>query len=171
MSIGIHKIEPITGFISQTPLSRPILLIIFLGYESDRAKAIYENLDPNEVLLIVPDPPYHKEWKGRTEEINRHLIKIISKDRIKAAPSEDSLEVAVKLEELLKDYPLDDWRWIIAPLGTKPQTLGIYLFWRKNRGKFSIIYAPPLEHNNPFFSTGVGNTLSFILPRAKLRTR
>jgi len=93
------------------------------------------------------------------------LIKIIGQDRIRYAHSQDSLAVAGQLETILDKYPLAEWRCSIVPLGTKPQALGIYLFWRKNRGKFSIIYAQPLKHNERFFSTGVGRTLLLITPR------
>lgn len=165
MSIGIRKIALIPGFVGHTALSRPTLLVILLGYEGDRAKTIYENLDPNEALLVVPDPPYHEEWRGRTEEMNKHLLKIIGEDKVKGAHSQDPVKMALELEEIFKEYPLDDWRCSIAPLGTKPQVLGLYLFWRKNKGKFSIIYAHVLRHNEPFFSTGVDQPLLLLSPK------
>jgi hypothetical protein len=164
MSMGIRTISPITGFISHTSLSRPTLLVILLGYEGDRANAIYENIDPNEVFLIIPKPAYHAEWEGRTEAMNKQLIRIIGEDRIRHVHSQDPVLVAGKLEEILRPYSLDEWRCSIAPLGTKPQALGTYLFWRRNRGKFSIIYAQPLRHNERFFSTGVGRTLLLATP-------
>lgn len=162
MSMGVRAISPITGFISHGPLSKPTLLVIILGYEGDRAKSILENLDPNEVLLIVPKPAYHPEWEGRTEAMNKQLIKIIGQDRIRYIHSQDSLMVANQLEEILRGYPLDEWRCSIVPLGTKPQTLGTFLFWRKNKGKLSIVYGQPLRHNERFFSMGAGRTLLLI---------
>jgi len=167
MSFGLRKISPISGFVGHSPLSKPTLTVILLGYEGDRAKAIYENLDPNEVLLIIPDPPYHKEWKGRTEKMNEHLIKIVGKDKVIGAHSKDPIKLLTKLEKIFKDYPLDKWRCSISPLGTKPQALGLYLFWRKNKGKFSIIYAQVLRHNEPFFSTGVDEPLILLSPKYK----
>lgn len=164
MSMGIRTVSQITGFMSFTPLDKPTLLVILLGYEGDRAKAIYENLDPNKVLLVIPKPPYHPEWDGRTEEMNKHLIKIVGKDKIKYVHSTDSAVAADQLAEILGEYPLDRWRCSIAPLGTKPQTLGVYLFWRRNRGRFSVIYAQPLRHNERFFSEGIGNTLLLLSP-------
>jgi len=164
MSIGVRAISPITGFIGHGPLSKPTLLVIILGYEGDRAKAVFENLDPNDVLLVVPKPSYRPEWEGRTELMNGQLIKIVGHDRIRYIHSQDSLMIARQLEEILGDYPFDEWRCSIVPLGTKPQALGTYVFWRKNRGNFSIIYAQPLKHNERFFSTGIGRTLSLITP-------
>jgi hypothetical protein len=166
MSMGIRNISPITGFVGHAPLSKPTLLVVLLGYEGDRAKAIYENLDPNEVLLVIPRPAYHPEWEGRTEEMNKHLIRMVGQASVRYTHSQDALLVAKQLEDMLVGFPLEKWRCSVAPLGTKPQTLGVYLFWRKNRGKFSLIYAQPLRHNESFFSTGIGRTLELLTPSA-----
>lgn len=164
MSAGIRQISTIPGFIGTQPLTKPSLLVIFLGYEGDRATALFENLDPNEVILVVPDPPYHEEWRGRTEEMNRHLITLIGEKQIKYADSRDPFIVASDIERIIQDYNVNDWHLCFAPLGTKPQTLGIYLFWRKHKGECSLIYAQPLKHNPRFYSTGIGKTWSLLNP-------
>lgn len=165
MSTGIRQINSIPGFVGTQPLSKPALLVIFLGYESDRAISLYENLDPNEVILVVPDPPYHAEWKGRTEEMNKHLIELIGNDRIKYANSRDPLIIASELERIIEDYNLNDWHLCIASLGTKPQTVGIYQFWQKHKGECSLIYAQPLKHNKRFYSKGCGKIWSLLTPK------
>jgi len=164
MSTGIRTISPVTGFVGHSPLSKPTLLVAFLGYEGDRARAIYENLDPNEVLLVVPKPAYHPEWEGRTEQMNEDIIKIVGQDRVRYAHSQNSSRVEGQLKEMLDDYPLEEWRCCIAPLGGKPQALGIYRFWRQNPGSFSVIYAQPLKRNERFFSTGVEKTWLLLTP-------
>lgn len=158
MSMGIRTISPISGFINSSSPNLPLLLIIFLGYEGDRAKAIYENLDPEDTVLIVPKPAYHEEWKNKTEEMNRALIRTVGEKKIEYAHSKNSFAVANYLEKILTRYNPRKWRWIVVPLGTKPQALGIYLFWRKYPNTFSITYAQPMKHNERFFSTGIGET-------------
>jgi hypothetical protein len=158
MSRGLKTLGPISGFLSTVSPTLPELLVIFLGYEGDRALAVYENTDPEETILVIPKPAYHKEWEGRTEKMNRSLIQMIGKGHVEDADAIDPSKVVSTLEKIARKYDASKWRWVIVPLGTKPQTLGIYEFWRANPNTFSVIYAQPLKHNESFFSTGIGPT-------------
>ena len=158
-SFGLRQICALPGFVHTQPLNKPILLIIFLGYESDRAWALFDNLDPNETVLIVPKPAYRDNWEGRTERFNKNLINLLGKQRVRFAHSIDSLQVAASLNSVFSgdgDYSLEDWDCYIAPLGTKPQTVGLYLFWRTRMGGFSIIYAQPSSSHLNLDTEGVG---------------
>jgi len=158
MSIGIRAISPISCFISNSSPNLSLLLIIFLGYEGDRARAIYESLDPEDTVLVIPKPAYHEEWEKKTEKMNRSLIKMVGERKIEYAHSINPLGVSRLLQRIRKRFDPNKWRWATVPLGTKPQALGLYSFWRKYPGTFSIIYAQPLKHNERFFSTGIGKT-------------
>ena len=161
MSMGLRKIDTIPGFASTHSLAKPFLLVIFLGYEGDRARALYENLDPNETILIVPKPAYREEWEGHTEHMNKDLIVLIGEDKMKEAHSLDPHKVISFLSNVFKEegeYNLNLWNCSISPIGPKPQIVGLYLFWRRNPGEFSIIYAQPLRHNEEFYSEGIGKT-------------
>jgi hypothetical protein len=167
MSFGILPIYTIAGFVSTQSLNKQNLLAIFLGYEGDRAMALVNNFEPNETILIIPDPPYHPEWKGRTEEMNRNLIEIIGSEKVESIDSLNPHLMLKKLESLFGidgKYDLRNYHCSISPLGTKPQALGLYLFWRQHKGKFSIVYAPPCKHNESFYSKGIGRTWQLISP-------
>ena len=43
-------------------------------------------------------------------------------------------------------------------MGTKPQALGLYLFWKKYPNSFTILHADPLKNNPSFSSVGIGKT-------------
>ncbi|MDA4110911.1 MAG: hypothetical protein OK439_00110 [Thaumarchaeota archaeon] len=161
MSVGIKRIDVVPGFVNLQSLGKPLLLIIMLGYEGDRATALVHNIDPNETLLAIPRPAYRKEWEGRTEEMNKNLIKLIGRENVIGLHSLDSDEVAISLRELLvsgKINMLSEKNCCIVPLGTKPQTVGLYYFWREHQGQFEIQYASPFHVNEEFFSSGVGKT-------------
>jgi hypothetical protein len=164
MSSGLREISPVPGFGGQEFPSKPLLLVVFLGYEGDRALALFENLDPNEAILVVPKPAYHPEWEGRTEDLNAALISLLGARKVVYADSRDPLRVATALSSLLQDpeYAADKFNRYVSPLGTKPQVVGLYLYWREHRGEMSVIYAQPLRHNRRFYSHGVGST--WILP-------
>lgn len=166
MSFGLREISPIPGFGGQEFPSKPLLLVIFLGYEGDRALALFENLDPNEAILVVPRPAYHPEWEGRTEALNRALISLVGTKQVIYADSRDPLRVASTLASLLGNprYAANKFNCHVSPLGTKPQVVGLYLYWRQHRREIAVIYAQPLRHNRRFYSHGVGKT--WILPIA-----
>ena len=81
LSTGIKEIEVVPGFVNLQSLAKPLLLLIFLGYEGDRAAALVQNIYPNETMLAIPRPPYKQGWDLGPEELNRNLIRIIGDDR------------------------------------------------------------------------------------------
>lgn len=167
MSVGIKEIEMVPRFANFQSLDKPKLLLIFLGYEGDRATALFNNIEPNDTILAVPKPAYHQEWEGRTEEMNRNLIRLVGQDHLLYLHSLDPHVVEISLSKKLSDGPeklLQEKNCCIVPLGTKPQTVGLYLFWRNNVGKFQILYAPPLYINEEFTSTGIGKTWLLLAP-------
>lgn len=158
MSIGIGKIQAIGEFIANTSTSLPSLLIEFLGYEGDRARAIYNHSEPDDTVLIIPKPAFYPSWEGKTERMNNTLLKIVGKkNRVYANPI-DVKDVINTLEEIKQRFPPYKYKWTVIPLGTKPQALGLYLFWKKNPNLFTILHAEPLKNNPSFSSTGIGKT-------------
>ena len=82
LSFGLKSLQEIPGFSACSDLSRPIHLMMFLGYEGDRALAVYEQTQPMKTTLVIPHPPYQATWKGRTEEFNRDLLALVGEDAI-----------------------------------------------------------------------------------------
>lgn len=159
MSMGIKEVASIPGFSNLRPADKPVLLVIMLGYEGDRAMALYQTIEPNETVLLVPRPAYREEWEGRTEDLNRQLISLLGHDAIAYADSRDPLEVKAALSNVIGNrYPPTDWTCLVSPLGTKPQTVGLYSFWRESTDSFAVIYAQPLKHNERYYSQGSGPT-------------
>ena len=97
MSMGIKEVASIPGFTNLKPPDKPVLLVIMLGYEGDRAMALFQTIEPNETVLLVPRPAYRPEWEGRTEELNRQLVSLLSEDAIVYADSRDPVQVKNRL--------------------------------------------------------------------------
>ena len=159
MSMGIKEVAAIPGFTNVKPADKPVLLVIMLGYEGDRAMALFQNIEPNETVLLVPRPAYRPEWTGRTEELNRQLISLLGQDAIAYADSRDPFKVKTALAGVIGSrYRTKDWTCLVSPLGTKPQTVGLYSFWRENPDSCAVVYAQPLKHNERYYSEGSGPT-------------
>lgn len=158
LSFGIREIFPIPLFHNYYDFSKNDLLVLILGYEGSRAMALYENIDPVETLLLIADPPYRPEWRGRTEEMNREIINTVGESKIKYIDSRNPILIAKQLFEILSDEKYTQYNHIISPLGTKPQALGLYIYLTSNPQNIILLYGAPLRHNNLFYSYGIGRT-------------
>lgn len=159
LSFGLSSFHQIPGFSACPDLSRPLHLVLFLGYEGDRALAVYDHVQPMQTTLVIPDPPFKPSWGGRTETFNADLISIVGESLIVKVDSIDPDEVHKALIIIFggnMDRGLH--AKVICPLGTKPQTLGIYSYTRGCADPPAIVYASPLRHNHNFFSHGLGST-------------
>ena len=158
LSFGLKSLQPTPGFSACPDLSRPVHLVMFLGYEGDRALAVYEQIQPLKTTLAVPHPPYRPNWTGRTERFNRDLLTLAGAQAVRAVDALDPDGASAALAEVLGGSGRDDFARIVCPLGTKPQTLGIYDYVRKTDDPPAIVYAGPLRHNHTFYSRGIGET-------------
>lgn len=165
LSFGLLSLQQIPGFSASPDLSRPLHLVLFLGYEGDRALAVHEHVQPMQTTLVVPDPPYRPSWIGRTERFNADLIALVGETRIKKADSIDPAGAKRVLEEVFEDSTeRGKHAKAVSPLGTKPQVVGIYEYLRTAEDPASVFYASPLRHNHGFSSHGIGKT--WILKQA-----
>jgi hypothetical protein len=159
LSFGIASFQQIPGFSACPDLSRPVHLVLFLGYEGDRVLATYEHVQPMQTTLVIPYPPYQPSWAGRTERFNADLLGLVGKEAISKVDSIDPEETCKALEHILGDKKQRSLHAkVVGPLGTKPQTLGIYSYVRECNDPPAIVYASPLRHNHEFFSHGIGKT-------------
>lgn len=158
LSFGLASLHQIPGFSACPDLSRPVHLMMFLGYEGDRALAVYEQIQPMKTTLAVPDPPYQPSWTGRTEQFNRDLLSLVGEQAVRKIDALDPDATRETLINILGSSKRDDFARIICPLGTKPQTLGVYNYIRESNDPPAIVYAGPLRHNHAFYSKGIGKT-------------
>lgn len=159
LSSGLRSVEQIPGLAPCADLSRPIHLVLFLGYEGDRAMAMYDHIQPSRTTLIIPDPPYQQSWAGLTERFNADLIALVGSNCVQHVEPIDPNIVAQRLEDIVGGLDSrSGWATIFVPLGTKPQALGAFLYSRAWSDQAAIIYASPLRYNHRFYSRGVGNT-------------
>jgi hypothetical protein len=162
LSFGIHSIFPIPTYSGNFDFSKNSLLVLILGYEGDRALALYEEMDPTDCLLLIAKPSYHEEWEGRAEKMNKEIINTVGNSKIGYIDSRNPIKVSSQLHELLSNQTYKQYNHIISPLGTKPQTLGLHLYLSSNPLNTVIIYGSPARHNELFYSKGIGRT--WVLP-------
>jgi hypothetical protein len=148
ISQGIASISAIETFTGRQRPSLDTLLVIFLGWEGARTLALWEHLNPNVTFAVIADPPYKPDWEGRTELQNSYLLSCLPKNNIFRAHALIPANT-MNLLETFFDSPVShktSYNYQIAPMGTKPQIIGIYRFWRMYPMEFTIVYASPLRY-------------------------
>lgn len=159
LSFGLASLQQIPGFSACPDFSRPVHLVLFLGYEGDRALAVYEHVQPMLTTLIIPHPPYKPSWIGRTEKFNADLLTLVGERLTQKVDSIDPEVTKIALKNIFgESQKRGEHAKIVCPLGTKPQTVGIYNYIRNCADPPAVIYAGPLRHNHEFFSHGIGAT-------------
>lgn len=158
LSFGLKEIAAIPTFTGIYDSLKELTLIVFLGYEGDRALALWENIEPHKTIAVIMKPAYHDEWEGKTEEINSALLASLERESILYVDS-NPLSTVELLKNLIFSNKPKQTNWYIAPLGSKLQTVGLYYFLSKYPEAASIIYASPLRHNETYFSKGIGRTV------------
>ena len=166
LSFGVSSVQQLPGFSSSPNPSRPLHAVMFLGYEGDRAFATHELLQPKKTTVVIPDPPFNPSWKGRTEALNSSLLSTIGQYSMERSDSLDPESTLAVLASVL-GHPStrSEFSRAICPLGTKPQTLGSYLYLRDAVDPPAVIYSRALRHNHSYYSRGIGPTWLIHQPR------
>lgn len=159
LTFGMESLQQIPGSPGVADCSRPVHLVLLLGYEGDRALAVYEQIQPMQTTLFVPHPPYQPDWVGRTEEFNSDLLNLTGNQHVKRV---DAIDPAATANMLKTTIGGGDRRSqnavVICPLGTKPQTLGVFEYLRGSHDPPAVLYANPMRHNTSFYSEGIGQS-------------
>ena len=73
----------------------------------------------------------------------------------------DNPYAAKKVLEDIHEEIKDKYNMVIGPFGTKPQTVGVFLFHRENR-KVQVIYSFPSTYTRSYLKRQPGDTM--VLP-------
>ncbi len=128
--------------------SKPVALVMGLGYEKDRAEMLSKALNPDNIYVFYADPTDDQRFVEKVYINNFRLIDSLHKDQVINYPIKDLR----RIDDLLTDLCLDlrlEYRVILAPLGPKPFSLCCLLLaarypdievWRVSAGQAESLY-------------------------------
>lgn len=152
---GVKSVRPVPGFGGvQPPNKKKNLLIMFLGHEDERAAITWKRHQPRKTIAIVPDPSYRKEMNGIVERTHQPLFTKLSPTEFYPAVPARGIEESENAVLRIWEEHHESYYVVVAPLGTKLQTLGIYRAVRQ-RPDIQITYAIPSIYNYENYSVGV----------------
>lgn len=158
-------LDSFSGYRSQNAKT---CLAIMAGYEAHRSTGVVDTVNPSLLLLLYGNPGAPElQWRL---DLSRRLHTKFEKGRRTAETVVSTLhfQEALSALETFYDKLIDDYDLVIAPIGSKMQTLATYLFWERYP-EVQLNFPLPIGYDPMRRPTGTG--LSFhveIEPRQSL---
>ena len=159
---GVEKIDTVANFFGSISIDKQTILVLFLGFEPERSLAVWKHLNPARTIALITTPRQGKiDYLKYAEKNNAYLLSQPSVE-VRNSPADNPYAVR-KMLEAVYDETKGSFNMVIGPFGTKPQTVGVFLFWLEH-SKVQVVYSFPSEYTKSYLKRKAGPT--FILPMA-----
>lgn len=162
---GVEQITTVPNFFGNMSMDKDTLLIIFLGFEPERALSVWKHFNPSKVIGIITSPPRDgkEEYLEYAKRNNARLLSLPSVE-VRNAPPDDPYAARSALEDIFQEVK-ESYNMVIGPFGTKSQTVGVFLFCLEHP-KAQVIYSFPSNYTRSYINREPGSTL--LLPMAPI---
>lgn len=146
LSEKILGVSPLPGFATLSRTGDDFFFIMLLGFEGTRASYLLEQIQPigDKIIPVIGVPGYQPEYPFATYFGNKlPLSQSDSWQRVKFADANCPYTIYYLLNKLAKKNHNSYLK--IAPIGTKPQTLGAVLFAIQNMSRCELVYDHPIR--------------------------
>lgn len=153
---GLDRIESMPGFVGSS-VNRKDALIVILGFEGKRAMEVFYNVNPELTCSINGFPSFRPGWHRISLEGNLRFLKESgASEHLFLAPAIDPFETRSVLARIVSYIRSEnrDFNVIIAPLGSKMQAFGVFLYAYKIPS-VKVIYPFPSSFS-PHYSSKYG---------------
>jgi hypothetical protein len=160
---GIQQITTIPNFFGSPSLEKETALVLFLGFEPERALAVWKQFNPARTIALITNPPRHGnlDYLKYARQNNADLL---SQPSVEVRDMTADNPYAIKnLLEAIHEETRDSFNMVIGPFGTKPQVVGVFLFCLEHR-KVQVVYSFPATYTRSYLRRQPGSTL--LLPVA-----
>jgi hypothetical protein len=155
---GILGVATIPGYAGNISPRRHTKLLMFLGFEAERAMAIWRTFEPSETVAVMSVLSQVPQWEKRMMEVHRFLLSMPGV-RVEVVAA-DSPGATARLIRSERTESQDRFDLCIVPLGTKAEVIGIYEAVRK-MPEVQLAYCPPLSYLPNYPRRGVGKTVIY----------
>jgi hypothetical protein len=160
---GIEQITTIPNYFGSPAMDKEMALVMFLGFEPERALAIWKQYNPAKTIALISNPPRsgNPDYLKYARQNNADLLSKPSVE-VRDVPPDNPYVVKTVLDAIY-DETKDSFNMVIGPFGTKPQVVGVFLFCKEHR-KVQVIYSFPATYTRSYLQRQPGATL--LLPVA-----
>jgi hypothetical protein len=158
---GIQQITTMPNFYGSPSLEKEMALVLLLGFEQERALAVWKQLNPARTIALITNPPRHGnlDYLKYARQNNADLLSKPSVE-VRDIPADNPYAVKNVLEAIHEETK-DAFNMVIGPFGTKPQVVGVFLFCQEHR-KAQVVYSFPATYTKSYLRRQPGSTL--LLP-------
>jgi len=159
---GVEQITTIPNFFGTISLDKPTVLILFLGFEAERSVTVWKHFNPAKTIALITSPPRYGNlaYLKYAQKNNAYLLSQPSVE-IRDAPADNPYAVRNVLEAIY-DEVKGSFNMVIGPFGTKPQTVGVFLFCLEH-SKVQVVYSFPVSYTKSYLKRKPGPTLQLPL--------
>lgn len=160
---GIQQITTIPNYFGSPAMDKETALVIFLGFEPERALAIWKQYNPVKTIALITNPPRagNPDYLKYARQNNADLLAKPSVE-VRDIPADNPYAVKMVLDAIYEETK-DSFNMVVGPFGTKPQVVGLFLFCKEHR-KVQVIYSFPATYTRSYLQRQPGATL--LLPAA-----
>jgi len=161
LTVGVSQITTISNFFGSINVENEKLLVLFLGFEAERSLTVWKHFGPARTIALITGPPRNENlnYLKYAEKNNAYLLSQPSVEVRNVPP--DSPYAVKKILEGISEEVAGQYNIIAGPFGTKPQVVGLFLFWLEYP-KVQIAYSHPTEYTRSYLLRKPGPTL--LLP-------
>ena len=164
---GVQQITTVPSFFGSAVLEKQTILILLLGFEPERALAVWKQYNPARTIALITNPPRYGnlDYLKYARDNNSYLLSQPSVE-VSEVPADDPYAVKSVLEAIYSDTK-GSFNMVIGPFGTKSQTVGVFLFCLEFP-KAQVVYSFPVNYTRSYLQRKPGPTLLLPLsPGAK----
>ncbi len=160
---GVDQITTIPNFFGSISWEKQTVLVLLLGFEPERSLAVWKHFNPAKTIALITSPPRfgNLDYLRYAHENNAYLLSQPSVE-ITNVPSDNPYAVKDVLETIYNDTR-GSFNMVIGPFGTKPQTVGVFLFCLEHP-KVQVVYSFPVKYTRSYLQRKPGPVL--LLPLA-----
>jgi len=158
---GIEQISTIPNFFGSISWEKQTLLVLLLGFEPERSLAVWKHFNPVKTVALITNPPRYGnlDYLKYAQENNSKLLSQPSTE-VRNVPA-DNPYATKNLLEAIYNEARGSFNTVIGPFGTKPQVVGVFLFWLEH-SKAQVVYSFPTKYTRSYLQRKPGPTL--LLP-------
>ncbi len=137
----------------------PAMIMTFFTFKRSRLQAILQSLELEKKLFILSEP-VRSELKWRKEFMEIANLDLIHKNEpyVQVLNTLNPFKLLCFLDEkTYKNRDYSRFNLILAPLGSKMQTVGSYFYWKKHP-EVSVIFSQPRSYYSNAYSEGYKDT-------------
>jgi hypothetical protein len=158
---GIEQISTVPNFFGTISFEKQTMLVLFLGFEPERSLTVWKHFNPARTIALITNPPRNgtTEYLKYARKNNSYLISQPTVE-VRDVPADDPYAARNVLEAIYHEVR-DTFNMVIGPFGTKPQTIGVFLFCLEHP-KAQVVYSYPVTYTKSYLQRKPGSTL--LLP-------